>query len=157
MLYNLEVKTIEEEFVIVDEASMLDTIMMNNLIKALGKKTKIIFVGDVDQLPSVGPGNVLKDIITSGVVNTVYLKQIYRQSAKSDIILNAHRVNEGKYPEFKNKDTDMYFIKTNSVEDTLSEISSLVSYRLESFATFDKLKDLQILTPMKKQLLAPLN
>lgn len=150
MLYNLEVKTIEEEFVIVDEASMLDTIMMNNLIKALGKKTKIIFVGDVDQLPSVGPGNVLKDIITSGVVNTVYLKQIYRQSAKSDIILNAHRVNEGKYPEFKNKDTDMYFIKTNSVEDTLSEISSLVSYRLESFATFDKLKDLQILTPMKK-------
>ena len=150
MLYNLEVKTIEEEFVIVDEASMLDTIMMNNLIKALGKKTKIIFVGDVDQLPSVGPGNVLKDIITSGIVNTVYLKQIYRQSAKSDIILNAHRVNEGKYPEFKNKDTDMYFIKTNSVEDTLSEISSLVSYRLESFATFDKLKDLQILTPMKK-------
>ena len=150
MLYNLEVKTIEEEFVIVDEASMLDTIMMNNLIKALGKKTKIIFVGDVDQLPSVGPGNVLKDIITSEIVNTVYLKQIYRQSAKSDIILNAHRVNEGKYPEFKNKDTDMYFIKTNSVEDTLSEISSLVSYRLESFATFDKLKDLQILTPMKK-------
>ena len=150
MLYNLEVKTIEEEFVIVDEASMLDTIMMNNLIKALGKKTKIIFVGDVDQLPSVGPGNVLKDIITSGIVNTVYLKQIYRQSAKSDIILNAHRVNEGKYPEFKNKDTDMYFIKTNSVEDTLSEISSLVSYRLESFATFDKLRDLQILTPMKK-------
>ena len=150
MLYNLEVKTIEEKFVIVDEASMLDTIMMNNLIKALGKKTKIIFVGDVDQLPSVGPGNVLKDIITSGIVNTVYLKQIYRQSAKSDIILNAHRVNEGKYPEFKNKDTDMYFIKTNSVEDTLSEISSLVSYRLESFATFDKLKDLQILTPMKK-------
>ena len=150
MLYNLEVKTIEEEFVIVDEASMLDTIMMNNLIKALNKKTKIIFVGDVDQLPSVGPGNVLKDIISSKIVNTVYLKQIYRQSAKSDIILNAHRVNEGKYPEFKNKDTDMYFIKTNSVEDTLSEISSLVSYRLESFATFDKLKDLQILTPMKK-------
>lgn len=150
MLYNLEVKTIEEDFVIVDEASMLDTIMMNNLIKALNKKTKIIFVGDVDQLPSVGPGNVLKDIISSKIVNTVYLKQIYRQSAKSDIILNAHRVNEGKYPEFKNKDTDMYFIKTSSVEDTLSEISSLVSYRLESFATFDKLKDLQILTPMKK-------
>ena len=150
MLYNLEVKTIEEDVVIVDEASMIDTIMMNNLLKALNKKTQIIFVGDVDQLPSVGPGNVLKDIITSCVVNTVYLKQIYRQSAKSDIILNAHKVNEGNYPEFKNKDTDMFFISTKSIEDTLTEISSLVTYRLESFATFDKLKDMQILTPMKK-------
>lgn len=150
MLYNLEVKTIEEDVVIVDEASMIDTIMMNNLIKALNKKTQIIFVGDVDQLPSVGPGNVLKDIIMSSVVNTVYLKQIYRQSAKSDIILNSHKVNEGKYPEFKNKDTDMFFIQTKSIEDTLTEISSLVTYRLESFATFDKFKDMQILTPMKK-------
>ena len=150
MLYNLEVKTIEEDVVIVDEASMIDTIMMNNLLKALNKKTQIIFVGDVDQLPSVGPGNVLKDIIMSSVVNTVYLKQIYRQSAKSDIILNAHKVNEGNYPEFKNKDTDMFFIPTKSIEDTLTEISSLVTYRLETFATFDKLKDMQILTPMKK-------
>lgn len=150
MLYNMDVKAIEEEVVIVDEASMIDTIMMNNLIKALNKNTKTIFVGDIDQLPSVGPGNVLKDIISSGVVNTVYLKQIYRQSAKSDIILNAHRVNEGKYPEFKNNDTDMYFIPTKSIEDTISEISSLVSYRLETYAKFDKLKDLQILTPMKK-------
>lgn len=150
MLYNLEVKTIEEDVIIVDEASMIDTIMMNNLIKALNKKTQIIFVGDVDQLPSVGPGNVLKDIIMASVINTVYLKQIYRQSAKSDIILNAHKVNEGKYPEFKNKDTDMFFIQTKSIEDTLTEISSLVTYRLESFATFDKLKDMQILTPMKK-------
>lgn len=150
MLYNMDVKAIEEEVLIVDEASMIDTIMMNNLIKALNKNTKTIFVGDIDQLPSVGPGNVLKDIISSGVVNTVYLKQIYRQSAKSDIILNAHRVNEGKYPEFKNNDTDMYFIPTKSIEDTISEISSLVSYRLETYAKFDKLKDLQILTPMKK-------
>ena len=150
MLYNIDIKTLEEEVVIVDEASMIDTIMMNNLIKAFNKNTKVIFVGDVDQLPSVGPGNVLKDIISSNTVNTVYLKQIYRQSAKSDIILNAHRVNEGKYPEFKNNDTDMYFIPTRSIEDTISEISSLVSYRLETYAKFDKLKDLQILTPMKK-------
>lgn len=150
MLYNMEVKNVEEEFVIVDEASMIDTIMMNNLIKALNTNTKIVFVGDVDQLPSVSPGNVLKDIISSKCVNTVYLKQIYRQSAKSDIILNAHRVNEGKIPEFKNNNTDMYFIQTNSIENTISEISSLVSYRLETYATFDKLKDMQILTPMKK-------
>lgn len=150
MLYNIDIKTLEEEVVIVDEASMIDTIMMNNLIKAFNKNTKVIFVGDVDQLPSVGPGNVLKDIISSNTVKTVYLKQIYRQSAQSDIILNAHRVNEGKYPEFKNNDTDMYFIPTRSIEDTISEISSLVSYRLETYAKFDKLKDLQILTPMKK-------
>lgn len=149
-MYNLEVKTINEDFVIVDESSMLDTIMMNNLIKSLNKSTQIVFVGDVDQLPSVGPGNVLKDIIMSNVIDTIYLKQIYRQSAKSDIILNSHRVNEGKYPEFKNKDTDLFFIQTKSIEDTLAQISSLITYRLETFTKFDKLKDLQILTPMKK-------
>ncbi len=149
-MYNMEVKKIEEEYVIIDEASMIDTIMMNNLLKAVRKDAKIIFVGDVDQLPSVGPGNVLKDIISTNLVDTVYLKQIYRQSAKSDIILNAHRVNEGKYPEFKNKDTDLYFIQTKSIEDTLTEISSLVTYRLDTFDDFDKKKNLQILTPMKK-------
>src|SRR5574344_282902 len=148
--FNLEVKSIEEEVIIVDEASMIDTIMMNNLLKAINKNAQLILVGDVDQLPSVGPGNVLKDIIDANVIDTIYLKQIYRQSAMSDIIVNAHKVNEGKYPEFKNKDTDLFFIPTSSIEDTISEISSLVTYRLETFATFDKLKDLQILTPMKK-------
>lgn len=147
---NLEVKPIEEDVVIIDEASMIDTIMMHNLLKALNKNAQIIFVGDVDQLPSVGPGNVLKDIIGSEVVDTVYLKQIYRQSAKSDIITNAHKVNEGNYPEFKSKETDMFFIQTNSIDDTITEISSLVTYRLETFANLDKLKDMQILTPMKK-------
>lgn len=150
VFYNMEVKPVEEEFVIIDEASMIDTIMMNNLLKAIDKKAKVVFVGDVDQLPSVGPGNVLKDIIDSNIVTTVYLKQIYRQSAMSDIITNAHKVNEGVYPEFKAKDTDLFFIPTTSIENTISEISSLVTYRLESFANFDKLKDLQILTPMKK-------
>lgn len=147
---NMEVKPIEEEFVIVDEASMIDTIMMNNLLKAVNKKAKVIFVGDVDQLPSVGPGNVLKDIIDSKSVTTVYLKQIYRQSAMSDIITNAHKVNDGIYPVFKSKDTDLFFIPTTSIENTISEISSLVTYRLDTFSKLNKLKDLQILTPMKK-------
>ena len=129
---------------------MIDCMMMNNLFKALKSNTKVVMVGDVDQLPSVGPGSVLKDVIESDVVNVVKLKQIYRQSAMSDIILNAHRVNEGKYPEFKTKDTDMYFIKTESIESTLSEISSLISSRLEKFANLNVKKDLQILTPMKK-------
>lgn len=145
-----QVKMVEADFLIVDEASMIDIMMMNNLLKAIDDNTRIIFVGDVNQLPSVGPGNVLKDIIDSNTVKTTYLSEIYRQSSKSDIILNAHRVNNGNYPEFKNKDTDCFFINTTSVEDTKTEIESLLSYRLESFADIDKLKDLQILTPMKK-------
>lgn len=149
-LFELDVKTIEADVVIVDEASMIDSLMMNNLFKAIKPSTQIIFVGDVDQLPSVGPGNVLKDIISSGVVSTVSLKEIYRQSSKSDIIVNAHKVNSGEYPEFKNKDTDLFFIKANSIEQTISEISSLLSYRLENFASIDLFKDLQVLTPMKK-------
>lgn len=148
--YEMPVMPIDTDVIIIDEASMIDTMMMNNLFKAISAKTQIILVGDVNQLPSVGPGSVLKDIISSNVVSVVYLKEIYRQSAKSDIIINAHKVNNGEYPEFKNKDTDLYFIKTESIEDTVNEISSLVSYRLENFATLDVKKDLQILSPMKK-------
>ena len=129
---------------------MIDCLMMNNLFKAIKPNTQIILVGDIDQLPSVGPGNVLKDIIASNVVNVVSLKEIYRQSAKSDIVVNAHKVNNGIIPEFKNKNTDLFFIKTKSIEDTINEISSLLSYRLETFAEFDIIKDLQVLTPMKK-------
>lgn len=150
MFYELPVTPIDTDVVIVDEASMIDCMLMNNLFKALNSSTKVIMVGDVNQLPSVGPGSVLKDIINSNATNVVYLKQIYRQSAMSDIIVNAHRVNEGIYPEFKTKNTDLFYIKTDSIESTLAEISSLVSYRIESFAKLDILKDLQVLTPMKK-------
>ncbi|MEG2310414.1 MAG: ATP-dependent RecD-like DNA helicase [Clostridia bacterium] len=148
--FDIDVKTIDGDVVIVDESSMIDCMMLSNLFKAIKLETKVIFVGDIDQLPSVGPGNVLKDIIASGVVNVVCLKQIYRQSAQSDIIINAHKVNEGIYPEFKSKDTDMFFIKTESIEHTLNEISTLAKFRLQTFAKIDALKDLQILTPMKK-------
>ena len=157
LFLELDVKQVETDVVIVDEASMIDTIMMNNLFKGLKPKTSLILVGDVNQLPSVGPGNVLKDIIDSGVVNTVYLKQIYRQSLESDIIMNAHRVNEGKYPEFKTNSTDMFFIPTKSIEETLSQISSLIEHRLIGYANIDILKDLQILTPMKKTKLGTLH
>lgn len=150
MFIDFEVKPIEADVVIVDESSMIDCMMMNNLMKAVKSSTQIILVGDINQLPSVGPGCVLKDIIESQVVSVVYLKQIYRQSAMSDIVVNAHRVNEGEHPEFKTKDTDLFFVKANSMEQAISEISSLVSYRLETFAKFDVMKDLQVLTPMKK-------
>ncbi len=149
-IFELPVMTVNADVIIIDEASMIDCMMMNNLFKGIKSKTQIIMVGDVDQLPSVGPGSVLKDIIDSQVINVIYLKQIYRQSAMSDIIVNAHRVNEGKYPEFKSKDTDLYFIKTDSIDNTIAEISSLLSYRIENFAKCDIIKDLQVLTPMKK-------
>ncbi len=150
LFYEYQVKQIEDEVVIIDEASMIDLMMMNNLVKGIKPSTQIIIVGDVNQLPSVGPGSVLKDIIASDVVPTVELKQIYRQSAKSDIIVNAHKVNDGIYPEFKTKDTDMFFIATKTIEQTVAEISSLITYRLQTYAPLDILKDLQILTPMKK-------
>ncbi|MGN1012686.1 MAG: ATP-dependent RecD-like DNA helicase [Clostridia bacterium] len=150
MFYDYQVKQVDDEVVIIDEASMIDLMMMNNLVKGIKPTTQVIIVGDVNQLPSVGPGSVLKDIILSDIVPTVELKQIYRQSAKSDIIVNAHRVNDGLYPEFKSKDTDLFFIQTKTIEQTIAEISSLISYRLETYAPLDVLKDLQILTPVKK-------
>ena len=150
LFYEYQVKQVEDEVVIVDEASMIDIMMMNNLVKGIKPTTQLIIVGDVNQLPSVGPGSVLKDIIASDIVPTVELKQIYRQSAKSDIVMNAHRVNEGLYPEFKTKDTDLFFISTKTIEQTINEIASLISYRLESYSNLDVLKDLQVLTPVKK-------
>ena len=150
MFYEYQVKQVEDEVIIIDEASMIDLMMMNNLVKGIKPDTQVIIVGDVNQLPSVGPGSVLKDIIASDIVPTVELKQIYRQSAKSDIIVNAHKVNEGEYPIFKSKDTDMFFISTSTIEQTVSEISSLISYRLETYAPLDVLTDLQVLTPVKK-------
>ena len=150
LFYEFEVKQVEDEVVIVDEASMIDLMMMNNLVKGIKPTTQLIIVGDVNQLPSVGAGNVLKDIIASDIVPVVELKQIYRQSAKSDIVVNAHKVNEGIYPEFKSKDTDLFFISTKSIEHTINEITSLVSFRLENYANMDTVRDLQILTPVKK-------
>ena len=154
MFLDIMVRPIEAEVVIIDEASMIDTMMMNNIIKALKVNTKLILVGDVNQLPSVGAGAVLKDIIDSNCVNTVYLKKIYRQSAKSDIIVNAHRVNDGIYPEFKKKDTDLFFYQTDSVSSTLDKIDSVISEEIDLHEdvkdAIDILKNMQILTPMKK-------
>lgn len=150
MFLDYAVKELDEDVVIVDESSMIDCLMMNNLFKAITPKTKIIFVGDVNQLPSVGAGNVLKDIIDSQVVNVVLLKHIYRQSIKSEIIVNAHKVNNGEYPSFRVKDTDLFYISTNNVDSTISQLSSLLTGRLEKFIETDMMTNLQILTPMRK-------
>jgi len=144
------IDVIDTDVVIVDEASMIDVILMNNLIKGLKETTKLIIVGDADQLPSVGPGKVLKDIIESGIAHTIFLTEIYRQSEKSDIVLNAHNIKNGERVEFKKDDTDMYFIETDSLEETVKEIESLVEYRLKNKYDEGILGDIQILTPIKK-------
>lgn len=147
---NFPVNTIDEDCLIIDEASMIDTILMNNVMKALKDTTKLIIVGDVDQLPSVGAGNILKDIINSKAVNTVCLTEVYRQSAKSDIIVSAHKVKLGEHIEFKNRDTDLYFIETNSIEETKEEIKSLLDGRIKNFFGEELDEKVQVITPIKK-------
>ncbi len=148
---------IDADVIVVDELSMVDMFVMNYLLKCVYLGTKLVLVGDIDQLPSVGPGNVLKDIIESEVINTVKLDKIFRQAAKSKIILNAHRVNNGegfisKEDEEIEEDTkeDFFFIKQNSTEVMLKEVLSLCTGRLENYGNYDFFKNIQVLTPTKK-------
>lgn len=148
---------IDADLIVVDELSMVDMFLMNYLLNCVYKGTKLILVGDIDQLPSVGPGSVLKDLINSEVINTVKLDKIFRQAAKSKIILNAHRVNNGqgfiqKGDEDLEEDTkeDFFFIKQNSTEKMMQEVISLSTGRLEKFGNYDFFKNIQVLTPTKK-------
>lgn len=141
---------IEADVIILDEASMVDIILMYNLLKAIKLGTRLLLVGDSDQLPSVGAGNVLKDIIDSGVIKTVQLDEIFRQARESMIVVNAHKINNGE-PLFLNvKNKDFFFLRKNTNEEILNEIIGLVSERLPKFYNFDKLKDIQVLTSMRK-------
>lgn len=131
---------IDADLIVVDELSMVDMFVMNYLLNCIYQGTKLILVGDVDQLASVGPGSVLKDLINSEVINTVKLDKIFRQAAKSKIVLNAHRVNNGlgfikNDDEEIEEDTkqDFFFIKQNSTERMLQEVISLSTGRLEKF------------------------
>ena len=149
-IINYMPETLPHNYVIVDEVSMVDTILMNNLINALKDSTKLILVGDSYQLPSVGPGSILKDIIESKIVDVVELTEIYRQSRESNIIVNAHRVKSGDNIEFSNKDTDLYFIETNSLEETKKEVLSLLDGRLQKYANYNIVEDVQVISPIKK-------
>lgn len=141
---------IDADVIILDEASMVDIILMYNLLKAVKLGTRLLLVGDSDQLPSVGAGNVLKDIIDSGVIKTVRLNEIFRQARESMIVVNAHKINNGE-PLFLNvKNKDFFFLRKNTNEEILNEIIGLVSERLPKFYKFDKLKDIQVLTSMRK-------
>ena len=139
------------DVIIIDEASMIDIMLMQNLLKAITLGTRLIIVGDVDQLPSVGPGNVLKDLIESEYIKVVRLKEIFRQGAESLIVVNAHRINEGEMPLLNQKDKDFFFINENDQDKILNTIIDLMNRRLPKFnKSWDILKDMQVLTPMRK-------
>ncbi len=149
---------LECDVVIIDEASMIDIILMNTLLKAITLGTRIIIVGDVDQLPSVGPGNVLRDLIESKCVKVVRLKEIFRQSKESMIIVNAHRINDGDMPVLNKKGKDFYFIECDEHKKIVNTLLELSSRRLPKFnKSWDKIQDIQILSPMRKGILGVSN
>lgn len=153
---DLLVTPIDANVVIIDEASMIDLFLMNYLMKALYSGTKLILVGDENQLSSVGPGNVLKDIIASEKVPVVTLNKIFRQAAKSKIILNSHKVNEGEsFIGIKQENEeellqDFFFIQENNKENIIKQIVSLCTGRLERYGNYDFIKNIQVITPTKK-------
>ncbi|MDS0528477.1 ATP-dependent RecD-like DNA helicase [Clostridium sp. SHJSY1] len=149
---------LDGDVVIIDEASMIDIFLMHNLLKSIRVGTRLIIVGDVDQLPSVGAGNVLKDLINCKIIKVVRLKEIFRQGSESLIITNAHRINHGKMPLLNQKDKDFYFIKEENMDNILNILLDLINRRLPNFnKEWDKRRDIQVLTPMKKGILGVIN
>lgn len=145
-------KPLNCDLIIIDEASMIDTILMHYLLKAVHAQTTFILVGDVNQLPSVGAGNVLKDIIASRAVPVVELNKIFRQARASRIIVNAHKINKGELPILKSdgSDTDFYFIEQEDPQKVLNIILELTKTRIPGRFGFDPIGDIQVLTPMHK-------
>lgn len=141
---------INSDVIIVDEVSMVDIILMYNLLRAIKLGTRVILVGDSDQLPSVGAGNVLKDMIDSNIINVVKLNEIFRQAQESMIIVNAHKINNGEPLYLNTKEKDFFFIRKSTNEEILNEIIGLVNERLPKFYKVDKLKDIQVLSSMRK-------
>lgn len=157
-----EKKPLNCNVLIVDEASMIDTVLMHHLVKAIPPSATVILVGDIHQLPSVGPGNVLKDIISSEVFAVVELTEIFRQAAESLIIVNAHRINGGKFPLVPSKNSpddlgDFYFIQQNDPEKVLNVILDLIGERIPSRFGFDPVDQVQVLTPMHRGVVGATN
>ncbi|MGU8975852.1 SF1B family DNA helicase RecD2 [Clostridium perfringens] len=155
---NAEEHSLEADVVIIDEASMIDITLMNALLKSIKVGTRLIIVGDVDQLPSVGAGNVLNDFIESGFTKVVRLNEIFRQGKESMIVVNAHKINKGEMPKLNEKGTDFFFIRNDIQEGILNTIIDLINTRLPKFnSNWDKLKSIQVLVPMKKGVLGVTN
>ncbi len=139
---------------IVDEASMVDIKLMSNLFKAIPDSMTVILIGDANQLPSVGPGNVLRDIIDSQTVPIIKLNNIYRQSKISDIIINSHKINQGEIPNLKIKsDSDFFFIENNNSQKCADTIIELYTKRLPNYYKVNPVTDIQVLSPMKRGIL----
>lgn len=140
---------LEADVIIIDEMSMVDMFLMSALLRAIEPGTRLILVGDVDQLPSVGAGNVLRDIIDSGSFNTVKLTKIFRQAEESDIVVNAHKINRGEEIELRTDSKDFIFIKRDNAQGVLSAVLGLVKDKLPGYVKADK-SEIQVLAPTKK-------
>jgi exodeoxyribonuclease V alpha subunit len=141
------------DLLIVDEMSMVDTVLMHHLLKAIRLDTTLIMIGDVNQLPSVGAGNVLKDIISSGAIPVIELNEIFRQARESSIIVNAHLINQGQFPRLsprQDKLDDFYFMHEEDPEKTLDKITYIVTDRIPSRFSYDPVTDVQVISPMNK-------
>jgi len=147
-----EMNPLETDVIIIDEMSMVDITLMNALLKAVPAGTRLILVGDVNQLPSVGPGCVLKDIIDSDVCNVVKLTKIFRQASTSDIIVNAHKINRGEEVTLDNKSMDFFFLKRYDADTIINVTLQLIKQKLPKFVDATEY-DIQVLTPMRKGLL----
>ncbi len=140
---------LEIEALIVDEISMVDTVLMNSLLRAVPISASVVLVGDVDQLPSVGAGNVLKDVIASGIVEVVELNEIFRQAQTSRIITNAHAINRGEMPYLQNdRDSDFFFLEVSEPEQVVETVCGLCASRLPRTYRLDGIEDIQVLVPM---------
>ncbi len=152
-----EENQLEGDVLIVDECSMIDVILMNALLKAVPMHMQLILVGDVDQLPSVGAGNVLRDIIDSEAFTVVRLTKIFRQAQSSRIVMNAHRINSGEFPDLRNgSDTDFFFVHSEEPEEAAREIVKLVKSRLPGYKKVLP-TDIQVLTPMQRGIVGAAN
>ena len=152
-----EEKPLEGDVLIVDECSMIDIILMNSLLKAIPAGMRLILVGDIDQLPSVGAGNVLRDIIDSGSFPVIRLTRIFRQAQESRIVMNAHRINGGQMPDISNgKGTDFFFVQREEPEEAAAEIVKLVKEKLPRYYGKQP-ADIQVLTPMQKGVVGATN
>jgi exodeoxyribonuclease V alpha subunit len=144
-----ENEPLKTDVLIVDEFSMVDLVLFYNLLKALTPGTRLILVGDVDQLPSVGPGAVLRDLIRSGVVPTVRLNEIFRQAKESWIVTNAHRINQGEFPQLQ-KTRDFFFLPEESPDRIVALLPELVKTRISGYLSCDPIEDIQVLAPMRR-------
>jgi exodeoxyribonuclease V alpha subunit len=139
------------DLLVVDETSMVDVPLMRSLLRALPKQSALLLVGDVDQLPSVGPGQVLADIISSGALPVVRLTEVFRQAAESRIITNAHRINQGLMPDLAHVEgADFYFIDAPDPEESVRKLLAIVQERIPRRFRLDPIRDIQVLCPMNR-------